>query len=53
MLPKGPDRTDLAMVKIKGGGSNRIAVRKTFYEEKKELTEREREREKVSPENIL
>ena len=38
VLPKGPVRTDIAMVKIKGGGTNRIAIRKTFDEEKKELT---------------
>ena len=39
MLHKGPVRTDIAMVKVKGGGTNRIAIRKTFDEEKKELTE--------------
>ena len=39
MLSKGPVRTDIAMVKIKGGGTNRIAIRNTLDEEKKELTE--------------
>ena len=34
VLPKCPDRTDMAMVTIKGGGSDRIAIRKTFDEEK-------------------
>ena len=38
MLPKNPVWIDLAMVKIKGGGTNRIAIRKMFDEEKKELT---------------
>ena len=52
MLPKGPDRTDLAMVKIKGGRSNRIAIRKTFYEKKKEPTESNGV-DKLSPVNIL
>ena len=52
MLPKGPVRTDIAMVKIKGGGTNRIAIRKTFDEEKKELTDGNGI-ENVSPENIL
>ena len=32
---KGPVRTDIAMVKIKGGGTNRVSIRKTFDEEKK------------------
>ena len=49
---KGPVRTDIAMVKIKGGGTNRIAIRKTFDEEKKELTESDGV-ENVSPDNIL
>ena len=35
VLSKGPVRTDIAMVKIKGGGTNRIAIRKTFDEEEK------------------
>ena len=35
MLPKNPVWIDFAMVKIKGGGTNRIAIRKTFSEEKK------------------
>ena len=39
VLFKGPVQTDIAMVKIKGGGTNRIAIRKTFDVEKKELTE--------------
>ena len=39
VLAKGPVRTDIAMVTIKGGGTNRIAIRKKFDEEKKELTE--------------
>ena len=39
VLLKGPVRSDIAMVKIKGGRTNRIAIRKTFDEEKKELTE--------------
>ena len=39
MLPKNQVRTDIAMVKIKGGGTDGIAIRKTFDEEKKVLTE--------------
>ena len=35
VLRKGPGPTDIAMVKIKGGGTNRIAIGKTFDEEKK------------------
>ena len=38
MLIKGQVQTDIAMVKIKGGGtnsSNRIAIRKMFDENKK------------------
>ena len=35
VLLKGPVRNEIAMVKIKGGGTNRIAIRKTFDEEKK------------------
>ena len=35
MFPKGSVRTDIALVKIKGGGTNRIAIRRTFDEEKK------------------
>ena len=30
--PKGPVPTDMAMVKVKGGRTNRIAIRKTFDE---------------------
>ena len=52
MLHKGPVRTDIAMVKVKGGGTNRIAIRKTFDEEKKELTE-SNGIDKLSPVNIL
>ena len=52
MLPKGPVRTALAMVKIKGGGTNRIAIRKTFDEKVKELTESNGV-EKLSPVSIL
>ena len=39
VLRKGRGPTDIAMVKIKGGGTNRIAIGKTFDGEKKELTE--------------
>ena len=39
VLFKGPVRKDIATVRIKGGGTNRIAIRKTFDEEKKKLTE--------------
>ena len=35
VLHKGPVRTDIAVVKIKGGGTNRIAIRKTFDEDEK------------------
>ena len=35
VLRKAPVRTDMAIVKIKGGGTNRIPVSKTFNEEKK------------------
>ena len=52
VLLKGPVRTDMAMVKIKGGRTNRIAIRKTFNEEKKELTE-SNVVDKLSPVNIL
>ena len=51
MLHKDPVRTDIAMEKIKGGGTNRIAIRKTFDEEKKELTESNGV-DKLSPVNI-
>ena len=49
---KGPVRKDIAMVKIKGGRTNRIAIRKKFNEEEKELTERNGV-DKLSPVNIL
>ena len=52
MLPKNPVWIDFAMVKIKGGGTNRIAIRKMFDEEKKELTICNGV-EKLSPVNIL
>ena len=52
VLLKGPVRTDIAMVKIKGGGTNRIAIRKTFNKEEKELTESNGV-ENLSPVNIL
>ena len=52
VLRKGPVRTNIAMVKIKGGGTNRIAISKTFNEEKKELTESNGV-EILSPVNIL
>ena len=52
MLPKNQVRTDTAMVKIKRGGTDRIAIRKTFNEEKKVLTESNGV-EKLSPVNIL
>jgi hypothetical protein len=39
VLPKGPVRPDIAMVKIKGRGTSRIAIRKTYDKEKKELTD--------------
>ena len=52
MLPKGPVQIDIAMVKIKGGGTNRIEIRKMFDEDKKELTESICI-EKLSPVNIL
>ena len=52
MLSKGPVRTDIAMVKIKRGGTNRKAIRKTFDEEEKELTESDGV-EKLSRVNIL
>ena len=52
VLRKGPVRTDMAMVKIKGGGTNRTTIRKTFDEEKKELTE-SNGIEKLSRVNIL
>ena len=35
VLPKDPGWIDIAMVKIKGGGTNRIAIRKTFGDDKK------------------
>ena len=35
VLRKVQAQTDIAMVKIIGGGTNRIAVSKTFNEEKK------------------
>ena len=49
---KGPARIDIAMVKIKGGGTNRIAISKTLNEEKKKLTESNGVG-KLSPVNIL
>ena len=52
MLHKGPVQTYIAMVKIKGRGTNRIAIRKTFDEDKKELTECICVK-KLSPVNIL
>ena len=52
MIPKGPERTDIAMVKIKRGGTNRIAIRKTFDEEKNDLT-KSNGLEKLTPVNIL
>ena len=52
MLLKNPGSIDIAMVKIKGGGTNRIAIRKMFDEEKKELTVCNGV-EKLSPVNIL
>ena len=52
VLPKDPGWIDIAMVKIKGGGTNRIAIRKMFDEEKKELTVCNGV-EKLSPVNIL
>ena len=52
VLLKGPVRTDIAMVKIKGGRTNRIAIRKTFDEEEKELTDGNGI-DKLSPVNIL
>ena len=52
VLLKGLVRTDIAMVMVKGGGTNRIAIRKTFNEEKKELTESDGV-EKVSRVSIL
>ena len=52
VLSKGPVPTDIAMVKIKGGRTNRIAIRKTFDEDEKELTESGGV-EKLSPVNIL
>ena len=35
VLPKGPVRTDIAIIKKRGGETNRIAIRKTFDEEEK------------------
>ena len=52
VLRKGRVRIDIVMVKIKGGGTNRIAISKTFNEEKKELTE-SNSVEKLSPVSIL
>ena len=52
VLHKGPGRTDIAMVKIKRGRTNRIAISKTSDEEKNELTESNGV-EKLSPVNIL
>ena len=52
VLPKGPVRTDMAMVKIKGRGTNRIAIRKTLDKEENELTESNGV-EKLSLVNIL
>ena len=52
VLPKRPVWNDIAMVKVKGGGTNRIAIRKKFDEEKKELTESNGV-EKLSRVNIL
>ena len=52
MLRKAPVRSDIATVKIKGGGTNRTTIRKMFDEEKKELTESNGV-EKLFPVNIL
>ena len=52
VLLKGPVRFGIAMVKIKVGRTNRTTIRKTFVEEKKELTESNGV-EKLSPVNIL
>ena len=52
VLRKGRGPTDIAMVKIKGGGTNRIAIGKTFDEDEKELTESGGV-DKLSPVNIL
>ena len=35
VLPKNPVWIGFAMEKIKGGGTNRIAIRKTFGDDKK------------------
>ena len=51
VLPKGLVPKDIALVEIKGRGTNRIAIRKTFDEDEKELTESNVE--KLSPVNIL
>ena len=51
VLRKAPERS-VAMVMIKGGGTNRITIRKTFVEEKGELTE-SNGIEKLSPVSIL
>ena len=53
MAPKGPVRTVIAMVKIKGGRSIKIVIRKTFNAEEKELTESSNGVDKLSPVNIL
>jgi hypothetical protein len=46
VFPKGPVRIEKAM-KTKGGGSNRITIRRMFDAQRKELTD------KWSPVNIL
>ena len=54
VLPKDPVRTDITMVKIKQGRTNRKGIRKMFEEQKnlKELTVSDGV-EKLSPVNIL
>ena len=52
VLCKGPVWKGIAMVKTKGGGTNRKVIRKMFDEEKKELTE-SNGIEKLSRVNIL
>jgi hypothetical protein len=47
MFPKGPVRIEKAMVKTRGGGSNRITITKMFDAERKALTD------KLSQVNIL
>ena len=53
MFPKAPVQIEKAVVKIKGGGSNRITIRKIFDVERKELTESNCQFDKLSPVNIL